>query len=211
MASELYSEMKPYIDLCKKMGMLLSQLAKGQVSKVDITYYGDLLEVDTWLMSSSCLEGLFARGFMENVNLLNALSTAEKLGVKVHEIKSSEEHDYKNCIELKLHTDKGNIDALGTVFGRKDSRVVRLMDYELDFVPEGPMLALGNKDVPGVVGKVGMVLGNRNINIAQMALARKKSGHAIIVLNTDNLADKGTLDELKSLDEIEWAVGIELK
>ena len=115
---EVYEQVKPFIDLGQKLGLLLGQLGKGQLKSIDITYYGDVHEYDTWPVTSSILQGLFSRSYSEDVNIINATSTAEKLGIKVDETKSSENKDYKNCIEVSIVTDKGDLCVLGTIFTR---------------------------------------------------------------------------------------------
>ena len=143
--------------------------------------------------------------------MLNAASTAEKLGIKVNEIKSSEEKDYKNCIEMSLATDKCTINTLGTILGKNDQRIMRLYDYELDFVPEGNVLICGNQDRPGIIGNIGTVLGKKGINIAHMTWAKKSpAGEAIVVLNTDDVLDNKTRDEVLAINGIEWAAFIVL-
>jgi len=132
MASEVFEEIKPFVNLTEKMGAMLGQMGKGQLVRTDITYYGDVHNLDTWPITSSALAGLFTRGYAENVNLINARSTAEKLGIKVNEIKSSEEKDFKNCVEMKLYTDGGELSAVGTIFGKENPRIVNIQGYELD-------------------------------------------------------------------------------
>ncbi|MBT4483160.1 MAG: phosphoglycerate dehydrogenase [Candidatus Latescibacteria bacterium] len=212
MASEMFEEVKPFMNLCRNMGAMLGQLGKGQLTSFEITYYGgDLHRFDTWPITSSALEGLFTRGYAEGINLINALITAEKLGIKVNEIKSSEEKNFKNCIKVTTNTDSGDLSILGTIFGKHSPRVVNFQGFELDFVPEGHMLICGNKDRPGIIGNIGTVLGKKGINIAHMTWSRKSpAGEAIVVLNTDDAVDKKILDEINAIDNIEWAVCLEI-
>lgn len=211
MESEVFEEVKPFVNLSRKMGTMLGQLGIGQLTRVDITFYGDIHNLDTWPITSSMLEGLFTRGYAEGVNMINARSTAEKLGIKVNEIKSSEEKDYKNCVEIKLFTDHGELNAVGTIFGKEDPRIVVFQGYELDFDPDGYMLICGTIDRPGIIGNIGTVLGNKGINIAHMTWARKnQAGEAVVVLNTDDVIKKETLKEIEAIDNIEWAKCLEL-
>ena len=207
MAPEMYREIKPYIYLSKKMGMMLGQLGEGQFTRIDVTYYGEVHNYDAWPITSSVLEGLFMRGYAESVNMINARSTAEKLGVKVNEIKSSDEKDYKNCIEVMVETDHGNLNVVGTISGINNPRIVVFQDYKLDFTPEGYILICGNRDRPGIIGNIGTVLGKKGINIAHMTWARKTlAGEAITVLNTDDKVDDATLREIRGIKDIEWVV-----
>jgi D-3-phosphoglycerate dehydrogenase / 2-oxoglutarate reductase len=211
MAPEVFEQVKPFSRLGKNMGALLGQMGKGQLRSITITYYGEMRNFDTWVVTSSILEGLFTRGYSEGVNLVNAKSTAEKLGIKVNEIKSSDEMDYRSSIDITLKTSSGPLSILGAIFGKDHSRIVRFQDYDVEFIPEGYFLICGNRDRPGIIGDIGTVLGRKGINIAHMTWARRSpGGEAIVVLNTDDGIDEGTLDAVKAVDGIEWASFIEL-
>lgn len=211
MSPAVYEQVKPFMNLGNKLGSLLGQLGKGQLKSIGITYYGDVHKYDTWSITSSVLQGLFSRSYSEDVNLINAIGTAEKLGIKVDEIKSSENRDYKNCIEVSILSDKGDLNVLGTIFGRNNPRIVNFNGYELDFIPDGHLLVCGNKDRPGIIGDIGTVLGKKGINIAHMTWARKQpAGEAIVVLSTDENINKKNLEDIMNIDGIDWAVCIEL-
>lgn len=208
---DVFEQIKPYIELGKRMGSLLGQLGEGQLTGIDITYYGDIRKYDSWTITSSVLEGLLTRGYSEGVNLINAKRTADKLGIRVDEIKSSEEKDYKSALEVGMNSTRGEMALLGTVFGKKDLRIVRFEGYELEFVPQGYFLICGNKDRPGLIGDIGTVLGRKGINIAHMTWARmSQAGDAIVVLSTDEQVDKPALDEIKSINGIRWARCVDL-
>lgn len=211
-APEVYEQVKPFAGLGKNMGAMLGQLGQGQLKSIDITYYGDVRDFDTWVLTSSILEGLFTRGYSEEgVNIVNAKNTAEKLGIRVNEIKSSQEVDYKSGIGIALQTSQGEIKLLGTIFGKRDLRIVRFQEYEVEFVPEGHLLVCGNKDRPGIIGDIGTVLGRKNINIAHMNWARlEPGGNAIVVLGTDERVDAEALDEVRKIGGIEWATCLEV-
>ncbi len=211
MAPEVYEQVKPFAGLGKSMGSLLGQMGEGQLLNIAITYYGDVRNLDTWVVTSSILEGLFTRGYSEGVNIVNAKNTAEKLGIRVDEIKSSEEMDYKSSIGITVNTTGGTMNLLGTIFGKCNPRIVKFQDYDLEFVPEGAFVVCGNKDRPGIIGDIGTVLGRKGINIAHMTWARKKpGGEAITVLNTDEKVDSGVLAAVKAVNDIHWAVCLEL-
>jgi len=211
LATEVYEQVKPFMNLGCKMGAMLGQLGEGQLAGIDITYYGDVRNYNTWPITSSVLQGLFTRGYSEVVNLINAKSTAEKFGIKVNEIKSSDEKDYKNCINVKLITSKGDLDVLGTIFGKNNPRIVNFKGYEIDFVPNGFMLICGNIDRPGLIGNIGTVLGEKGINIGHMTWARLSAhSDAIVVLNTDEKVDNEVIAEVEKIRDIKWAKSIEL-
>lgn len=211
MAPEVFEQVKPFADLGKGMGALLGQLGKGQLLNIGITYYGEVRSLDTWVVTSSILEGILTRGYSEGVNLVNAQNTAEKLGIKVSETKSSQETDYRSGLGLSVDTTEGTLSVFGTIFGKRDLRVVRFQDYGVEFAPEGYNLICGNKDRPGIIGDIGTVLGRKGINIAHMNWARKaQGGEAIVVLRTDELVVGESLEEVKRIPGIEWAAVVEL-
>ena len=208
---EDYKRLEPFMTLGYKLGAILGQLGEGQLTRIGITYFGAVHKYDTWPLTSSILQGLFTCSYSEEVNLINAISTAEKLGIKIDEIKSSEIKDYKNCIEVSISSDRGELTILGTIFGNNSQRIVNFKGYELDFVPEGNLLVCGNNDRPGIIGEIGTVLGKKGINIAHMTWARKKpGGEAIVVLSTDEKIDRDTFDDVKKIGGIEWATCVEL-
>jgi len=211
LAPEVYEQVKPFMNLGLKMGTMLGQFGEGQLTGINITFYGDIHNMSTWPITSSILQGLFTRGYAEGVNLINAKSTAEKIGIKVNEVKSSEEKDYKNCIEVETVTTKGINSIVGTLFGKNNPRIVNLRGYELDFIPEGTILICGNHDRPGIIGNIGTVLGQKGINIAHMTWARMNlAGEAIVVLNTDEKVSKGIIAEVERIKDINWAKCVEL-
>jgi D-3-phosphoglycerate dehydrogenase len=212
MAPEVYEQVKPFAELGKNMGVLLGRLSEGHLLSITVTYYGEVRNFDTWVVTSSILEGMFTRGYSEGVNLVNAQNTAEKLGIRIKEIKSSDEMDYRSSIEITVATTNGTLNLLGAIFGKDHPRIVRFQEYEVEFVPEGNFLICGNKDRPGIIGDIGTVLGGKGINIAHMTWARRcPGGEAIVILSTDEQVDGETLATVKTIKGIKWATCIELK
>lgn len=203
LASDMYEAVGPFINLSKNMGSMLSQLGEGQLTRIDISYFGEIHTLDTWPITSTAIEGVLSRGYSEGVNMINARSTAEKLGIQVNEVKSSEETEFTNCIEIKLYIDRGEMVAKGTIFGKTDPRVVHFQGYDLDFTPEGHLLFCNANDRPGLIGGIGTCLGKLGINIGQMKWARKsQAGEAIVVLATDQALDKTALDAVRKIKDI---------
>ena len=213
LATEVYEQITPFMNLAYRMGSMLGQLCldEGQISGIDISYFGDIHNYHIWPISSSVLQGLFARGYSEVVNLINAKSTAKKLGIKVNEIKSSDEKNFKSVIEVKLNTSAGLFSAQGTIFGKNNLRIVNFKGYELDFDPDGYLLICGSKDRPGLIGEIGTVLSKNSINIGHMSWVRLSAhGDAIVVLNTDEKVGKDIIAEVDKINDIRWAKSIEL-
>jgi L-serine deaminase len=145
------------------------------------------------------------------VNYVNAPLVAKERGIKVMESKSEQAGDFASSITVKAKNGKQNLEVEGAMFGAKHPRIVRVNNFYLEAVPEGYILILQNKDVPGVVGAVGTILGNNGINIAGMELGRsEKAGNAISFTHVDEMVSKKALDELRALPQIVSATLVKL-
>jgi D-3-phosphoglycerate dehydrogenase len=147
----------------------------------------------------------------ESINFINAPVIAKERGIKVVESKSSERTDYKSMISLTVKTTEGESFAAGTIFGRQDPRIVMINKFILDLIPEDNMLVLYNHDKPGVIGNIGMILGNNKINIARLHLSRQLvDGQALVVLSTDSLLSETVLKQLRDLPNVISLTQIEM-
>jgi D-3-phosphoglycerate dehydrogenase / 2-oxoglutarate reductase len=173
---EVLDQIQPYIRLAEKMGCLQAQLIEGQIQQVDIQYAGQVAEYETTPISVSVMKGLLGSILAESVNYVNASVLAKERGIKVTESKSSTAHQYANLLRVEIVTDKGTSRVSGTMFRRDDIRIVMIGDFDVEAVPEGYMLLISNRDVPGIVGQIGTLLGNNNVNIAGMTLGRDRMG-----------------------------------
>jgi len=143
--------------------------------------------------------------------VVNAPHLAKERGIRVSETISSEVEDYSSLITVELTTDKAQRQVAGTLFGRKEPRIVRVDDYRLEAVPSGFMLVFSNQDTPGVIGKIGTILGNNQINIAGMQLGRVAlHGMAVAVVNIDSPIPSAIMHEIRLLPNIFYATLVEL-
>lgn len=141
----------------------------------------------------------------EPVNLVNARLVAAERGVDVRIAREDETSAYKSVLTLTTHTRGGRKTIAGTVFDGQP-RIVRLRDLDIEFTPEGYILVLSYEDRPGMVGKIGSILGRQNVNIASMHVGRKtKRGRAIVVLILDEDLSAGQLDEVAQAVEADFA------
>jgi D-3-phosphoglycerate dehydrogenase len=140
------------------------------------------------------------------INIVNALPFARQRGIRVVESKSTEEEDYASLISVIIQTDRGQHLAAGTLFSRREPRVVRIDEFSLEAVPEGYLLIFSNLDVPGVIGKIGTLLGQSQVNIAGMVLGREKpGGRAVSVVNVDSAIPTPVLDQIRRIPNIVYA------
>lgn len=200
---EVLEEIQPYLRLAEKMGALECQLLSGRISQVKIEYSGDITRYPLQPITIALLKGLFSPILGTEVNYVNASLLAKERGVKVIETRSSELENYASLISVEVATDKDKSQVAGTLFTRRDLRIVKIGPFHVDAIPEGYMLIVTNKDRPGIIGQIGSLLGDNNINIAEMTFGRvEKGGDAITVLNVDSQVSNEVLEKIKQSENI---------
>ena len=208
---ELLEVLRPYLTLGEKLGSLHSQMGGALPKEVQIEYRGDVTQYNVAPLTLAVLKGLLTPVMESAVNYVNAPLVAKERGIKVVESKSEWAGDFASSIIVKAKNGKENLEIEGAMFGAKHPRIVRVNDFYLEAVPEGYILILQNKDVPGVVGTVGTILGKNGINIAGMELGRtQKGGKAISFTHVDDMVSKKALDELRALPQIVSATLVKL-
>jgi len=210
--TETYKALQPMFNLSEKLGSLAGQLVDGRIEKVDIVYYGDLSRFDTTSLTMCILKGLLSPILQDTVNFINAISLAKERSIKVTEEKSSEQVDFLNLVSVQVETDsKQTLDVAGSLFTKKDPRIVKINEFYVEAIPEGNMLIIDNLDKPGIIGNLGTLLGKHDINIAGMTFGRlKKGGKAISVFNIDSPIPEKVLEKIMKLPHIEGARVIKL-
>ena len=207
LSAEVLAAVNPYMLLGQRIGSMASQLAEGAIKSIEILYCGDLSGLETGPVSRSVLRGLLQPIMMESVNLVNAPVIAENRGIRITESKSAAPDNYGNLLSVKIKTDKGDKIIEGTLFGKNDIRIVRIDEYQIDVVPDGAILVAKHIDKPGIIGRVGTLLGNEGINIAGMHVGREHAGSpALMVLNVDENIPEDVLANVLKIDGIETAV-----
>ena len=208
---EILAVLKPYLPLAEKIGSLLAQLAGGRIGKLEANYLGEIAAYDLTPLTTSLLMG-FLRPILSNeVNLVNAPLLAKERGLKVAEHKAEAPEDYTSLIRVKIETEKGTRIVAGTLFRQNEERIVEIDGYFFDVAPTGFMLIAPHQDKPGIIGKVGTILGDANINIAFMQVGRKTpGGRAIMVLSVDNAIPEEVLAKLAKLATLEEAKLVKL-
>ncbi|MDH3360392.1 MAG: phosphoglycerate dehydrogenase [Desulfobulbaceae bacterium] len=210
-SAEVLSKVKPYISLAEMLGSLHMQIAKGGVEEVNIEYIGDLAEMNSSPVTVAFLKGLFTPILGEAVNYVNAPMIAKDRGIRVVESKTSHSDDFTNLLLIRVKTTEGENVLAGTVFGKKEPRLVRLNAFRMEALPIGPMLFVYNKNVPGVIGSLGTTIGTGGVNISRMTVGNEADqGRNVILLNTDKLIEKDLLQKVKDLPEIEDAMVLDL-
>ena len=197
MKPETMEKIRPYLPMAETLGRFVAQLSDGQIKEVSVKYSGEIAQKEISLVTIAALKGLLDVKMGEYVNYVNANTIAKERGIKVVESKIGEVGDYTNLITVNVKTDMMEHTVAGTIFGNKEARIVEIDGYRLDAVPQGYMIVTRHKDRPGVIGNVGMLLGQNNINIAGMVVGREAvRGDAIMILGVDDKVPQNVLKEL---------------
>jgi len=146
----------------------------------------------------------------ERLNGVNAATFAEERGIRVGTGQRQSHKSFPSLLRVDVHDGDGDgvLRLAGTLFGRSNLRLVRAYDFNIDAIPEGPMLFCRNQDCPGIIGHLGTVLAEAGINIANMSVGRNEDGEALAVLNLDTEASDAVLEKLASRPEIRWVKNV---
>jgi D-3-phosphoglycerate dehydrogenase len=205
---EVLEAMRPYLDLAERMGSFLAQYVSARITRLTNSYSGSVLDHPTDPITTAVLIGFLSRRVNpDEVNYVNAPFLMKDRGVEVIEAKSSELHGYANLITVEVLTrDGARVSLSATLFTRGNPRLVSLNDRHFDARPEGAIIVIQNKDVPGIIGAVGTLLGARGINIAHMTWGRDNAGgDAITLLNCDQDVTPEILSALEKLEYVRSA------
>jgi len=193
---------EPYLRLAETLGRLASGLQPSAPRAVRAELWGidDALHVP---LSVAVLKGVLAPHLGEAVNYVNAERLAQARGVEVVRAVHSAPSDYPTLVAVRLTAQEGEVEVAGTLFHGHDPRVVRLDEHQLEFRPKDRLLVVRNRDVPGVVGKLGTVLGDAGVNIAEIHLSRLPgSDQALSVVRLDQPPADATLEALLALEPV---------
>ena len=203
--------LRPYLRLGEKLGSFLGQISNYAIEEVLIEYHGEVIEYGTKPITISILKGLLTPFVGETVNFVNASVMAKERGIRITESTSAKAEDFASLIALTARSKMEQNYIAGTLFGRKELRIVKLNYFLIEAIPEGYILLVNNYDRPGVIGNIGAALGSRNINIATMQFGRDRmGGHAISLLHLDAPLPPGMVGEILRLPNVISARQIQL-
>jgi D-3-phosphoglycerate dehydrogenase len=198
--AKTYELVRPYISLGEKLGKLLSQVAPPGVDRIHITFGGKARELPaTDPVTRGVLRGYLSSAQLKDVNNINVRSVAAAAGLSVEEKRSDEPVTFNEWLHVQLFQGDAKLaSAGGTFFGSPNNpRIVRLFSTPVEIPTHGTILLLNNQDRPGMVGKLGSILADHNVNIASMSLGREtEGGLALTVLELDSVPPKACLDQL---------------
>jgi D-3-phosphoglycerate dehydrogenase len=188
----------PYVRLGEDLGGLAAQLAGGRVKSVTVSFHGAIAGFEVGPITQSAVKGALQPTVGEGVNQINSRFVAKEAGIQLAEEKNKEARNYKSLLSVKVETEKGARTVSGAVFEGRDSRIVEIDTMDIDLRPAKHMVVMSYIDMPGIVGKVGTILGQNNINIARMEVGRAGRGQqAMILLSVDDPVKQDVLDEIR--------------
>jgi D-3-phosphoglycerate dehydrogenase len=200
-ATGVEDAIKPFLPLAEKIGRLLTYLVEERVGDLEVEYAGQISQYDTAILTVAVLKGLFEAVVHEPVTYVNAPVLAKERGIEVRETKTSVSRDYINVITVRTGDSRGKkVSAGGTLLGKKNQeRFVSIYDFDIDMVPSKYMAFFRYEDRPGMIGKVGTILGNNKINVANMQVGRRVlHGEALMGINVDEPILQEVIDEIKN-------------
>jgi len=205
----------PFLGLMEKLGRVQAQIRQGRIEKVEIAYCGDLAAHDVRALTRVFLKGLLM-GTVDNVSYVNAPALAEARGIQVIETKNPDSPNYQNLVQTKSHRfDEGEMrfrGVDGTIFNGTEPHIVSIQGLRVDVVPEDVLLLIPNHDSPGMVGKVGTILGDANVNIVGMQVGRKAVGErAVMIINLDEPVSDEIIEKIDAVPNLFGARIVDLR
>jgi D-3-phosphoglycerate dehydrogenase len=207
----LMEQMRPFMNLIRVMSDFAIQLVEKNPAKVIFGYTGQIAHYDCSPLTVFGLSALLNRMVEQDVNMVNASLIAEQMGIVVEESKSTLSDAFSNLVTLVIENSAGKRRLIaGTLFEGKP-RIVRLRDYTMDFSPEEHMLLIHYGDRPGMIGKIGTIMGKHDINIASMNLGRsEKKGEAMVILSLDSAVPPAVVREVQESTEASFIKALHL-
>ena len=200
----------PHLRFGEKLGKFLSQIAPKRAESLNINYSGKVNEVDTTAITRAALKGFLQIAGGSEINEVNAPAFAETLGLRVSESRLSAPGDYTDMLEVSASGEGRTVSVGGAFFGATP-RIVSINSRPVEARPRGVVLVLENTDRPGMVGRIGTLLGEHGVNIATMSLSRNQAGGtALTVLNLDNAPSEQLLSDIRASEDIHSAQVIQL-
>ena len=201
----------PYLTLAEKIGSFQAQIVDGQVAEIKIHYAGDLFDEEDVTPITVALQKGLLTPVLTNVNYVNAPVLIKQRGIRITETKSPSDRNFANSIIVTVITDRGSRVVEGTAFGKQDLRIVQIDQYHVNAKTEGYMILIYNQDLPGMIGLLGTILGDHNINIADMTVGRSEIGElAVTMINVDSHVPRDVLQHISNQDRISFVKQVKL-
>ncbi len=195
---DVLEKLRPYLSLAETLGNFVGQLAGGRIEELTIKLQGELAQNDTKPIVVAALKGLLSNALQERVNYVNASIEAKERGIRVVETRDTTVEDYTGSLSLSAKGSLGEHSVTGVLLGGSEVRIIDMDGFPINVPPTKYMLFTLHRDMPGIIGKIGSLLGSFNVNIASMQVGRKiVRGDAVMVLSIDDPLPAGILEEIK--------------
>ena len=195
----------PYMDLALRLGRFYAQLAQGNLTEVELTISGEVAEYDPTILTASALQGVLEAISDEAVNIVNARLLAQSRGFQVAERRTSALENFTSSLTLNISTTQGEWSVMGTVL-RGEPHIVRINEFWIDFVAQGRLLVSEHIEGPGIIGRVGSLLGEAGVNISFVQVGRReRGGPGVMVLGIDDPLTPEVLQAMRELPSIRSA------
>jgi D-3-phosphoglycerate dehydrogenase len=192
-----------YLTLAERLGSFVGQVTQGAMKEVTIEYMGGVAHLDTAPITLFALKGLLEPILQGEVNHVNAPILARERGILVRDSKSEEAEDYLNLITIRVKSTAEETMAAGTLFGKKEPRLVRFNTIRLEADIRGNLVLIFNQDVPGTFGSIGTCFGRHNINISMWKAGQVvETGENILLIRVDTPVDEETVADLMELPNV---------
>jgi len=211
LSPDVMEKLRPYMRLAETLGNLVGQLAGDRVESLNVKLQGDLADNSSQPLVTASLKGLLSKALRERVNYVNAAIEAKERGIHLIETRDATIKDYSNSIYLEAVGTKGTHAVTGALLNDGEIRITSINGFPVNVPPNSYMLFTLHRDVPGIIGKIGSLLGNFNVNIASMQVGRKiVRGDAVMVLSIDDPLPEGVLPEILKVGGVTDAYTVSL-
>lgn len=208
---DVMEKLRPYLQLAETLGTLVGQLAGGRIEQLTVRLQGDLAVNTSQPIVVAAIKGLLSQALRERVNYVNAAIEAKERGIRVIETRDASIRDYSGSLHLKAIGSMGEHSATGALISNGEIRITDVDEFPINVPPSNYMVFTLHRDMPGIIGKIGSLLGSFNVNIASMQVGRKiVRGDAVMALSLDDPLPEGLLTEITKVDGIRDAYTVKL-
>ncbi len=211
LSGDLYDQVRPAMDLASRLGSFLSQTATGAVQRIEIGLYGELRDIDPKPILPAAVAGVLRGREPGSITYVNAMAKAQERHIAVVQSTSASPVAFSSLIAMRVKTAEDDVSVAGAIVGGDHIRLVEIDGVEVDTIPDGHILYVRNDDTPGVVGHIGVALGEEGVNIARMTVGRKPgSGRAVMLIEVDSAVGDDTVAKVRKVAGVRDARAIAL-
>ena len=208
---DVMEKLRPYLQLAETLGTLVGQLAGGRIEQLTVGLQGELATNSSQPIVVAAIKGLLSQALRERVNYVNAAIEAKERGIRVIETRDASIRDYSGSLHLQAIGSMGEHSATGALISNGEIRITDVDEFPINVPPSNYMVFTLHRDMPGIIGKIGSLLGSFNVNIAGMQVGRKiVRGDAVMALSLDDPLPEGLLAEITKVDGIRDAYTVKL-